>query len=44
MTRSRSLSAWCVDHPVATVLLTFALVLSEEDANIAQSVRAGWTR
>ena len=22
-----SLSAWCVDHPVATVLLTFALVL-----------------
>ena len=27
MTRSRSLSAWCVDHPVATVLLTFALVL-----------------
>ncbi|MQT34341.1 MAG: Multidrug transporter MdtB [Pseudomonas helleri] len=27
MTRSRSLSAWCVDHPIATVLLTFALVL-----------------
>ena len=27
MTASRSLSAWCVDHPVATVLLTFALVL-----------------
>ena len=27
MTQSRSLSAWCVDHPVATVLLTFALVL-----------------
>ena len=27
MTRSRSVSAWCVDHPVATVLLTFALVL-----------------
>ncbi|MEB0206465.1 multidrug efflux RND transporter permease subunit [Pseudomonas sp. CCC3.1] len=27
MTRSRSLSAWCVDHPVATILLTFALVL-----------------
>ena len=22
-----SVSAWCVDHPVATVLLTFALVL-----------------
>ena len=27
MSRSRSLSAWCVDHPIATVLLTFALVL-----------------
>ena len=27
MIRSRSLSAWCVDHPVATVLLTLALVL-----------------
>ncbi|MES2872020.1 MAG: multidrug efflux RND transporter permease subunit [Pseudomonadota bacterium] len=27
MNRSRSLSAWCVDHPIATVLLTFALVL-----------------
>ncbi|MQT55898.1 multidrug efflux RND transporter permease subunit [Pseudomonas sp. FSL R10-0399] len=27
MTGSRSLSAWCVDHPIATVLLTFALVL-----------------
>jgi multidrug efflux pump subunit AcrB len=24
---SRSPSAWCIDHPVATVLLTFALVL-----------------
>ena len=24
---SRSPSAWCVDHPVATLLLTFALVL-----------------
>ncbi|MCO8161494.1 multidrug efflux RND transporter permease subunit [Pseudomonas sp. 21LCFQ010] len=23
----RSLSAWCIDHPVATLLLTFALVL-----------------
>ena len=22
-----SVSAWCVDHPVATLLLTFALVL-----------------
>jgi len=22
-----SISAWCIDHPVATVLLTFALVL-----------------
>ena len=27
MSRSRSLSAWCVDHPIATILLTFALVL-----------------
>ena len=27
MTGSRSPSAWCVDHPVATLLLTFALVL-----------------
>ena len=27
MNGSRSLSAWCVDHPVATLLLTFALVL-----------------
>ena len=24
---SRSPAAWCVDHPVATLLLTFALVL-----------------
>lgn len=23
----RSISAWCIDHPVATILLTFALVL-----------------
>ena len=23
----RGLSAWCIDHPVATVLLTLALVL-----------------
>jgi multidrug efflux pump subunit AcrB len=22
-----SVSAWCIDHPVATILLTFALVL-----------------
>ena len=22
-----SVSAWCIDHPIATVLLTFALVL-----------------
>ncbi|MCI1739324.1 MAG: efflux RND transporter permease subunit [Pseudomonas veronii] len=27
MNASRSPSAWCVDHPVATLLLTFALVL-----------------
>ena len=27
MSGSRSPSAWCVDHPVATLLLTFALVL-----------------
>ena len=27
MKHGRSLSAWCIDHPVATVLLTFALVL-----------------
>ena len=27
MNGSRSPSAWCIDHPVATVLLTFALVL-----------------
>ena len=27
MNSGRSLSAWCVDHPIATVLLTFALVL-----------------
>ena len=27
MSASRSPSAWCVDHPVATLLLTFALVL-----------------
>ncbi|WP_248798950.1 multidrug efflux RND transporter permease subunit [Pseudomonas sp. MWU13-2105] len=24
---SRGVSAWCIDHPVATILLTFALVL-----------------
>ncbi|EPN69025.1 AcrB/AcrD/AcrF family protein, partial [Pseudomonas syringae pv. actinidiae ICMP 19096] len=22
-----SVSAWCIDHPVATLLLTFAIVL-----------------
>ncbi|WP_095168926.1 multidrug efflux RND transporter permease subunit [Pseudomonas sp. Irchel 3H3] len=27
MTARRGISAWCIDHPVATVLLTFALVL-----------------
>ncbi|MBD8613069.1 multidrug efflux RND transporter permease subunit [Pseudomonas rhizosphaerae] len=27
MTGGRSLCAWCIDHPVATVLLTLALVL-----------------
>lgn len=27
MSGSRSLSTWCIDHPVATLLLTFALVL-----------------
>jgi len=27
MSAGRSVSAWCIDHPVATVLLTFALVL-----------------
>ena len=27
MTASRSPSAWCIDHPVATLLLMFALVL-----------------
>lgn len=27
MSTGRSVSAWCIDHPVATVLLTFALVL-----------------
>lgn len=25
--KSRSLYAWCMDHPIGTVLLTFALVL-----------------
>lgn len=27
MTHRGSISAWCIDHPVATLLLTFALVL-----------------
>lgn len=27
MSQGRSISAWCIDHPVATVLLTLALVL-----------------
>ena len=27
MTGERSVSAWCIDHPIATVLLTLALVL-----------------
>ncbi|MHC8307212.1 multidrug efflux RND transporter permease subunit [Pseudomonas sp. PB3P13] len=27
MKAHRSISAWCIDHPVATILLTFALVL-----------------
>lgn len=27
MNRPRSLSAWCIDHPIATLLLMFALVL-----------------
>jgi hydrophobe/amphiphile efflux-1 (HAE1) family protein len=27
MSRPRSLSAWCIDHPIATLLLMFALVL-----------------
>ena len=26
MTTRNGLSAWCIDHPVATLLLTFALV------------------
>ena len=25
--KSRSIFAWCMDHPIGTVLLTFALVL-----------------
>ena len=35
-----SVSAWCIDHPVATILLTFALVLLGADRLPAPADRA----